>query len=309
MKAVQIEKFGTPDVLKITELDQPKPKQNELLVRVKTVSINPLDYKVRNGSLSPLLKLRLPFIIGSDFAGIVESTGNKVQNFKPGDRVFGSLSPFRSGACAEYITVNAAQVAPIPDEVSFDEAAAIPIAGLTALHALRDMAKISEGEKVLINGASGGVGSFAVQLAKIMKAQVTGVCSTANVQFVTELGADKVIDYKKESFLTLTEKYDLFFDVVSNATLKNAQRVLSQNGMYVATLPSPLKLFKSFISPQKVKIVMVKKRVDDLNYLAELTAKKKLKVVISKSFSLDDIRQAHAAIENGKVKGKLVVVI
>jgi len=309
MKAVMIEKFGPPDVLKIKEVDQPAHKTDELLVRVKAVSINPLDYKMRNGSLSPLGKLMLPKIVGSDFAGIVKDVGGRVQNFKPGDRVFGSLSPFKSGACAEYVTVKASQVVAIPDELSFEEAATIPIAGLTALQALRDLGKVTKGSKVFINGAAGGVGSFAVQLAKILQAQVTAVCSTPNVRFVQELGADYVVDYKKEDYRSSQEKYDFFFDVVSKASLKDALDILFETGIYTATLPTPQKVFKSFLSRGRVKIIMVKKKPEDLDYLAQSTVKKDLKVVISKTYALEDIQQAHIEIEAGHVRGKLVVEI
>ncbi len=307
MKAVIIEKFGPPDVLKIKDVDQPVYKTDELLVRVKAVSINPLDYKMRNGSISPLGKLMLPRIIGSDFAGIVKDVGGKVKGFKPGDRVFGSLSPFKSGACAEYITVKASQAAEIPQQVPFEEAAAIPIAGLTALQALRDLGKVTEGSKVLINGAAGGVGSFAVQLAKIMQAQVTAVCSTNKVSFVQKLGADRVVDYKKEDYRNIEDKYDFFFDVVSNASLNDAFSVLTDTGIYTATLPSAQKVWKSFLSAGRVKIIMVKKKVADLDFLVTLTAKKDLKVIISNIYTLEEIQQAHTEIESGHVRGKLVV--
>ena len=162
---------------------------------------------------------------------------------------------------------------------------------------------------MLINGASGGVGSFAVQLAKILGAQVTAVCSTSNIGFVKELGADQALDYTKEDYRSLEDKYDFFFDVVSNASLSDAFSILTESGIYAATLPTPQKVFKSFLSGGRVKIVMVKKKTEDLDYLVQLTAKKDLKAVISKTYSLEEIQQAHTEMETGHVRGKLVVMI
>jgi len=157
MKAVIIEKFGPPEVLQICDREKPQVKKDELLVKVKAISLNPLDYKVRNGSMGPLFRLMLPKIVGSDFAGVIEEAGTETAEYKAGERVFGSLSPFKSGACAEYIAVKADQVAPIPDEISYEEAAALPIAGLTALQSLRNLGKVGQNSMVLINGAAGGV--------------------------------------------------------------------------------------------------------------------------------------------------------
>ena len=309
MKAVIIEKFGPPEVLQICDREKPQVKKDELLVKVKAISLNPLDYKVRNGSMGPLFRLMLPKIVGSDFAGVIEEAGTETAEYKAGERVFGSLSPFKSGACAEYIAVKADQVAPIPDEISYEEAAALPIAGLTALQSLRNLGKVGQNSMVLINGAAGGVGHFALQLATIFGAQVTAVCGTANVQLAKQLGADEVADYSKENIFDRKQKYDLFFDVVGNASLKEALNLLSGNGVYVTTLPTLQKVLKSFLSPGRVKIAMVKKQADDLAYLARLTADRKLKVVISKTYSLEEIQKAHSDIETGHTRGKLVINI
>src|SRR3984885_13357952 len=223
MKAIVYRCYGTPDVLKLEEIAKPTPADDRVLVKVQAASVNPLDWHYMMGKPDSIL-------MGADFAGTVESVGKNVTRFKPGDEVFGD----RNGAFGEYVSVaeNGA-MALKPGNMTMEQAAAVPIAGLTALQALRDKGKVQAGQKVLINGASGGVGTFAVQIAKSYGADVTGVCSTKNIEMVKSIGADHVIDYTKEDFTQGSVRYDLIMDNVGNHSLSEYRHVLTQNGALV----------------------------------------------------------------------------
>src|SRR5437870_3615160 len=233
MKAIVHCEYGSPDVLKLEEVEKPVPNDNQLLVRVRAASVNPLDLTIRGPwMIRPLLGLRKPkdTRLGVDYAGIVEAVGKNVTNFKPGDEVFGG----RDGALAEYVCVLADRaVALKPANTTFEQAASVPVAAITALQGLRDKGKIQARQKVLINGASGGVGTFAVQIAKSFGTEVTGVCSTRNVDLVRSLGADHVIDYTKEDFTKSGQRYELILDNVGTQPLLGFTRVLNPNGMCV----------------------------------------------------------------------------
>src|SRR5213594_4204529 len=233
MKAITHCEYGGSEVLKVEEIEKPVPNDNQVLVKVRAGSVNPLDLTIRGPWLiRPMLGLRKPkdTRLGVDYAGTVEAVGKNVTNFKPGDEVFGG----RNGALAEYVCVLADRaVVAKPGNMTFEQAAAIPVAAITALQGLRDKGKIQAGQKVLINGASGGVGTFAVQIAKSFGTEVTGVCSTRNVDMVRSIGADHVIDYTKEDFTKSGQRYDLIFDLVGSRSLSDCRRALTPRGTYV----------------------------------------------------------------------------
>jgi len=311
MRVIRYYQYGPPDVLRVEKAEKPVCGAGQVLVRTKAVSINPVDYKVRSGQLKLFTGRRFPKVPGADFSGEVVEVGSNVNDFQVGDQVFGMLNAFKGGTCAEYILANPGLMALKSERIGFEDAAALPVAALTALQGLRDAGKIKEENRVLINGSSGGVGHFAVQIAKALNAHVTAVCSNRNVDFSKNLGADQVIDYTKDDPLETNEKYDIFFDVVSNTPFSKAKPVLSQKGVYIATLPAPLKILQSIYTPltggQTVKLSAVKTRREDFDTLTGLMNTNKLKSVISKTYPLKDIQAAHEEIESGHVRGKIVV--
>src|SRR5215470_2882178 len=286
MKAIVYRCYGPPQVLKLEEIARPSPKANEVLVRVHAASVNPLDWHYMRGTpyiarMDAGLGAPQNIRFGVDFAGVVEAVGPGVTRFKPGDEVFGG----RRGAFAEYLTVSEQRaLAAKPANMSFAQAAAVPIAGLTALQGLRDKAHVARGQKVLINGASGGVGTFAVQIARSYGAEVTGVCSTRNVDLVRSLGADHVIDYTKEDFTKGDQKYDVIIDNVANRTLSENRRVLTPNGRYVLIggggvnearwvggLVRPIRaLVLSWFISQKMATMLARLTKEDLTILGDL---------------------------------------
>ena len=233
MKAIVYHNYGSPDVLRLEEIEKPVPNDNQVLVRVRAASVNPLDWHYMEGTpyfVRLLTGLRKPkdTRLGVDVAGQVEAVGRNVTQFKPGDEVFGACR----GAFAEYACTSESALVMKPDNVTFEQAASVPVAALTALQGLRDKGQIQPGQKVLINGAAGGVGTFAVQIAKSFGADVTGVCSTRNVDMVRSIGADRVIDYTREDFTKSGQRYDLIFDCVGNHSLSACRRVLNPKGIY-----------------------------------------------------------------------------
>jgi NADPH:quinone reductase-like Zn-dependent oxidoreductase len=322
MKAIVARCYGPPEVLKLAEVQKPIPKDNELLVKVRAASVNPLDWHMMRGS--PYI-MRLDAGIGApkdtrmgvDFAGTVEAVGRNVTQFKVGDEVFGG----RDGAFAEYIQVREDRaVALKPSNITFEQAAAVPIAALTALQALRDQGHLQRGQRVLINGASGGVGTFAIQIAKSMGAEVTGVCSTRNVEMVRKLGADRVIDYTKESYTSGTEQYDLILDNVGNEGLLASRRVLKPDGIFViiggpkgdwlGPLASPLKAM--VVSPfvkQKMGFFIASMDPKDLNTLRDLMQSGAVTPVIDRTYPLAQTPEAVAYVEEGHARGKVVITV
>jgi NADPH:quinone reductase-like Zn-dependent oxidoreductase len=323
MKAVLYRCYGSPDVLKLEEMPKPTPAADELLVRVHAASVNPLDWHYMTGSpyimrLGAGLGAPKDPRMGVDFAGTVEAVGQNVTRFKPGDEVFGG----RDGAFAEYVTVREARaVALKPSNMSFEQAAAIPIAGITALQALRDKAQVHAGQKVLINGASGGVGTFAVQIAKSLGAEVTGVCSTRNLEMVRSIGADHVIDYTREDFTKGTQHYDVIVDNVGTHSVSEYERVLNPHGVYVMIgsttpgnwfgwleLPIAAKLLSPFTS-QKLGMMLADLNQKDLNVLGELMQSGKLTPVIDRSYQLSDVPAAIRYLQAGHARGKVVITV
>jgi NADPH:quinone reductase-like Zn-dependent oxidoreductase len=324
MKAVVQCDYGPPDVLQVRDIEKPTPDDDQLLVRVRAVSLNPLDgHFVRGMWLVRMMNgLRKPKETrpGVDYAGVVEAVGKNVTQFKVGDEVFGG----RNGSLAQYVCTRADRASCLkPANISFEEGATVAIAGTTALQGLRDKGHLQAGQKVLINGASGGVGTFAVQIAKVMGAEVTGVCSTRNVDLVKTLGADHVIDYTKEDFTKSDQKYDVIFDNVQNHTFAERSRVLTPNGICVLVglggagwhADTLTHLVRSFTSPlrskfgkQKFGFFVAELNHNDLAYIADLMQSGKLKPVIDRTYkSLAETPQALAYLEEGHARGKVVV--
>lgn len=320
MKAVISRCYGGPEALEYLDVEKPKAGPNDVIVEVKAAGANPLDYHYMRGS--PYL-MRLSSGIGRpgdhrmgvDFAGVVVETGDEVSRFAVGDRVFGG----RSGAFAEYLTIPEDRaMALIPDTVGYDEAAAIPIAAVTALQALRDSGRLKAGEKVLINGASGGVGTYAVQIAKALGAEVHGVCSTRNVEMVLALGADHVFDYKTENYTDSDNQYDLIVDMVGNESFGANRRVLKPDGRLVlvggpkgnwlAPLWRPLKavILSPFID-QEIGMMLAELSADDLNYLAGLMADGRLTSRIDSHYPLHETAEAIRYLETQRARGKVII--
>jgi NADPH:quinone reductase-like Zn-dependent oxidoreductase len=323
MNAIVYRCYGPAEVLRLEEIEKPAVADDQVLVRVHASSVNPLDWHYIHGT--PYL-LRLDAGMGApgeprlgvDFAGTVEAVGKAVARFKAGDEVFGG----RTGAFAEYVTVREQRaIALKPAGVSFEQAASVPIAGITALQALRDKGHIQRGQKVLINGASGGVGTFAVQIAKSYGADVTGVCSTKNVGMVRALGADHVIDYTHEDFTLGSQRYDLIVDNVGSHSLSQYRHVLNPNGVFVIVggpstgqwigpLIVPLKalILSPFVS-QKFKPFLAELNREDLAFLADLMQAGKLTPVLDRTYTLNDVPAAIRYLEAGHARGKVVITV
>ncbi|MCW4014432.1 MAG: NAD(P)-dependent alcohol dehydrogenase [Candidatus Bathyarchaeota archaeon] len=318
MRAVVYEKFGPPEVLQITEIEKPSPKQGEVLVKIHASSINFGDrmlvlgkpFLIRlmgYGLLSPKYR-----ILGGDIAGTVEAVGESVSKFKPGDMVYADIGNAGFGGYAEYVSVSEDVLTLKPSNVSFEAAAAVPQAAAVALQGLRDRGEIESGQKVLINGASGAIGTFAVQIAKAYDTEVTGVCSTQNMELVSSIGADHVIDYKKEDFTKGENKYDIILDIVANLSISDYMNALNPNGRYVAVAFNPSALFLGSLyskNGKKAAALSHTPRVEDLAYLRELIEAGKVKPVVDKIFPLDDIGEAMRYHESGAPNGKVVITM
>jgi NADPH:quinone reductase-like Zn-dependent oxidoreductase len=322
MKAIVYCDYGPPDVLKLEDVAKPAPKDDEVLIRVRAASVNPFEWHFMRGTpyIGRLMGmgLRKPkdTRLGKDVAGQVEAVGRNVTQFKPGDEVFGSAH----GALAEYVCAFERGLVMKPDRVTFEQAASVPIAAVTALQALRDKGKLQPGQNVLINGASGGVGTFAVQIAKALGAHVTGVCSTKNVQMVRSIGADQVVDYTKEDFTRSGQRYDLIVDNVGNHSLLECRRALTPKGRYVmvggekgrwiAPLDRALcaAVLSRFVS-QNLGMLMANMNKSDLSVLRDLMQAGKVTPVVDRTYTLSQAPEAIRYLEAGHARGKVVIVV
>lgn len=324
MKAIVYHNYGSPDVLKCEEIEKPVPADDEVLIKVHAASVNPADWRLLRGVpfiFHILFGLRKPTIaqpgrLGHDVAGQVEALGRNVTRFKPGDEVFG-VSP---AAFAEYACASESKLAAKGDSITFEQAASVPVAALTALQGLRDKGYIRPGQKVLINGAAGGVGTFAVQIAKSFGAEVTGVCGTRNMDMVRSLGAERVIDYTQQDFTQSGQPYDLILDCVGNHSLSEYRRVLNPNGIcviagaprnaagffLVRTLTTPV---LSWFVSQKFVMFIAKINKEDLTIMGELMAAGKVTPVIDKRYSLSEVPEAIRYLEEGHARGKVVITL
>ena len=317
MKAITYTKYGPPDVLKLKDVEKPQPKDNEVLIRIKATAVNSADWRLRKAD--PFM-VRFFFglfnpkknILGVVLSGVIEKIGKDVTSYKAGDQVFG-LSDMSLGTYAEYICLPETSALAIkPNNISFEEAAAIPFGGHTALHFFKK-ANIKNGQSVLVYGASGAVGTAAVQLAKYYGAKVTAVCSATNVEMVTSLGADKVIDYTKTNITHIDETIDIIFETVNKVPVSEIKKLLRKNGTLILSAAMLKEMFQgSLISLfGKIQVLMgeAKATADDMNFLKELSSSGKLKAVIDRVYPLEQIVEAHTYVEKGHKRGNVVITL
>jgi NADPH:quinone reductase-like Zn-dependent oxidoreductase len=322
MKAIVYHKYGPPDVLQLIEIEKPIPKDKQVLVKVHAASLNYGNLVLLKGE--PFLA-RLAFgltkpkypIPGGDIAGHIEAVGKDVKQFQPGDEVFGDLSSCGWGGFAEYVTVPESALALKPANLSFEEAAAVPMAAVTALQALRDKGKIRSGQRVLINGASGGVGTFAVQIAKSFGAEVTAVCSSRNVNNARVIGADHAIDYKRDDFTKRTQRFDLILGVNGSKPISAYKRTLHPNGIFVHVGGSGAQMFQTMLlgpwisltGSRKMSSFLQRQNQKDLVFMKELLESGKVKPVIDRSYKLSEVPEAFRYFEEGHAQGKVVISV
>ncbi len=308
MKTVRIHEYGNADVLCLEEMPVPEIAADELLIKIHAASVNPIDWKVREGYLKDMHLHHLPLTLGWDFSGTIEKMGNAVKGFRIGDDVYCRPALERDGSYAEYIEVKANEVALMPKSVTYDEAASIPLAGITAWEALINKAKIKNGQRVLVLAASGGVGSLAVQIAKSRGCYVIGTTSNVNVEFVKNLGANEVIDYMSQDFSEKLSDIDVVLDTIGGATRDKAFKVMRRGGIIVSTVGNP--------SPElaerygvRVDSIFIGPNAHILNELRDLIDNGQVRPVVDKVFRLEDVKQAQNYSQSGKVRGKIVLEI
>lgn len=322
MKAIVYHHYGSPDDVALEEVDKPVPGDDDVLIRVQAASVNPLDWHMMRGKpylvrLQAGLRRPKRTVLGADVAGTIEAVGSDVTQFQPGDEVFGQ----GRGSFAEYTTAKESWLASKPSGTTVEQVASVPVAALTALQGLRDKGKLEQGQKVLINGASGGVGTFAVQIAKSLGADVTGVCSARNVDMVRSIGADRVVDYTTEDFAGGQERYDLILDAVGNRSMRDFRRVMARNGRLVVAgahdmgnWVGPLvQLSKvalmSIVSSQKMMSMLATTTAADLTIMGDLLVSGAIKPVIDRSYPLAETAEAIRYVEEGHAPGKVVITV
>ncbi len=312
MKAVYIHRYGGVEELVYGELADPVPEKKEVLIRVAAASVNPVDWKIRQGRLKILTGKKFPLIMGVELSGRVVSVGKDVTGLQPGDRVFAGLS-HQGGAYAELVAVDRKKVSKIPDELSFIEASTLAVAGVTPLQALTLHYHLQPGDEVLINGGSGGVGTYAIQIAKLLGARVTAVCSERNIELVKSLGADEVIDYNREDFRERKNAYNIIIDAASNTLFSDARQCLKRGGVLIKlnlSIGSLLAaLWSGLFMSRKLKMILVKNRPADVQWMIDHVTAGKIQVVIDRIYRLDEAAKAHEYSETGRARGKIVLIV
>lgn len=327
MKAAIIRKFGSPDVLEyVDNYPEPQLHNNQVLIKVYASGVNPLDFRIRKGELKFITGSRFPMILGNDVCGVIVKCGSDVRNFKVGDEVYGmidsnkksSVSGFaKSGAYAEYCVTREDTLSLKPDSITGEEAASFPLCCLTAYQALVYKANIKSGDKILINGASGGVGVHAVQIAKALGANVTAVCSAKNTEEIRKLGADTVIDYKENDISKLNQKFDIIYDVVVTTSYGKCKNIMNKKAVFISNIANPVNMLATYFYPllklfginQRNTFAWVKPSGKDLSIIAAMVDEGKVRPVIEKIYSFNGISEAHKYIESGRVRGKLVIKV
>jgi NADPH:quinone reductase-like Zn-dependent oxidoreductase len=315
MRAAVMTRYGGSEALEVREMPRPEPGAGEVLVRQVASSMNPLDWKLRRGKLRFLLPLKLPAILGFDVSGSVEAVGKGASRFAPGEAVFGSLA--RPGAHAEFVAIPESGLARKPASLSFEEAAAVPGAALTALMALRDVAELKPGQSLLVNGGTGGVGSFAIQIGKAFGARVTATGGPGSITFLLDLGSERALDYARENFVKGTDRWDVIFDVANATSFFECAPALTPRGVWVTTMPGPGPFFARGLSlvgglfgyGKRCRWVIVRPDGERLEALAKLADEGKLRPALDSVFPLAEIRKAHERLESGHPRGKIVVRI
>lgn len=304
MKAIVISEYGNEEVVNYTDVERPEPTANEVLVKVHVAGVNPVDWKIRNGA-GERLGLKLPIMLGGEIAGTVEKIGGDVRNFKEGDAVYGIIT---SGGFAEYAIAQKGDIAPKPQSLDFQNAAAIPLGALTAWQAIFDLAHLGSGERIFITGASGGVGSLAVQLAKAKGAYVIGMASGRNEDFVRDLGADEFVDYTKQNFEEVVKDIDVVFDTVGGDTFERAFQTLKKGGFLVTTVEFPSEEKAREFSTKAAR-VYCKPNAEELTAISELVDEGRLKAHVSTVLPLAEVKKALQLSEGGHTRGKIVLQI
>lgn len=321
MQAAFIERYGRTDVLQVGERPKPTPAPDQVLVKVKAASINPRDWLLMRG-IYPFKKLAEPFpiVLGSDMAGTIVALGDQVTSYAVGDDVFG-MQPARDkfGAFAEYVAIKASAVALKPADISHADAAAMPCAGLTSFQTVRDLAKLQPGEHILINGASGGVGSYAVQMAKAAGAHVTAVAGPDNQGLCKQLGADETLDYKQENFENHQDRYNVVYDVIGRSSPKKCRKCLKKGGRYISTIPSPSLFLQAKLSKftaalgmnkrQTTDLILVAPKGEDLSEMATMMLDSTLKSLIDSTFPLSEAPAAFEKSQSWRAKGKIIITM
>ena len=313
MKAAVIYEYGSPDVLRIEEIPGPKIKSDEVLIKVRAAAVNPVDWKQRQGWHRFFLRANFPVVLGYDVAGEIVECGTAITGFKNGDHVYTRLTRRFGGAFAEYATSSENTLAIKPENISWEAAAAVPLAAITALQGLRDKCRLKHGEKVLIIGAAGGVGHFALQLTKILGGVTTAVSSSQHEKMMNQLQPDGFIDYTRNDYKTMKEKYDIIFDAAGVENFLDCKHILNPGGRYLTTLPRPKllihKIFALFTKGKKVKTFLMKSSGKDLEIISDLIREERLTICIDSVYPLEKISQAHKRAEEYHTEGKIVIKI
>ncbi len=310
MRAAYINGYGGPEEIKYGKLENPRPGKREVLIRVAAASVNPVDWKIREGRLKLFSGKKFPMVLGTEVSGMVEETGSGVTKFTRGDRVFAGLS-HKGGGYAELVVADHEKVIRIPDALPFVAASTMAVAGLTPMQSFTLHYKVKPGDEVLVNGGSGGVGTYAIQIAKILGARVTAVCSARNAGLVKQLGADEVIDYNKEDFRDRRAAFDVVLDAAANAYFPETKACLKRGGMLIKLNLSIASYLKgkgsALFSSKKYKMILVKNRPEDLQWVIDHIVSGKIKVVIDRTYLLEEARKAHEYSQSGRARGKLVL--